>query len=78
MKEYLALGSVLKMQGSETPVMVIGYDPRKDGQTYRYLCAGYPFGIYGGDAPLIMVRQEAIERVLFDAPLEGQALPAQA
>ena len=70
MKDYLALGSVLKMHGSPTPVMVMGYGPESEGHIYRYLCVGYPFGVCRKDAPLVMLDQEAIEEVLFDAPLE--------
>lgn len=65
MNELLPIGSVVKIEGSPSHLMIIGHGPiQSEEQThYDYLAINYPFGL-GDSMDSIMFDRESIEAVL--------------
>ena len=74
MNELLPIGSVVKINGSPSYLMIIGHGPiSSEEQThYDYLAINYPFGL-GDSMDSIMLDRDFIESVLHKGYADEEA-----
>lgn len=60
----LPIGSVVRLEGTDTLVMVIGFKPESDGVEADYLGVVYPQGLVSDDAALVF-DADAVAEVVF-------------
>ncbi len=61
--KYLIIGTCVRLENSDTIIMIIGYNYTQNGQSYDYIGCIYPNGV--NNSQPIIFNHEQIERIYY-------------
>ena len=72
--KYLPIGTVIRIDGQERPIIIVGYMPECEGEAYDYEGYPYPEGFVDSEKSICFTKKLSLLRVAmlpFISSLEG-------